>query len=556
MLANLRIENFAIIEDIDINFSKGMNVLMGETGAGKSIIIDALDLLSGGRSTFSKLRDDSKKAFIEGRFVFEDDFVEKNEEIKEYLEGNELVISRVLFPNKTSSCRINGLTTSLSNVQKIMKKVIDIHSQGDNSLLLDERNYLSLLDNYLEEKCYDELKDKVSANYKKINLKRKEIEDYKKETNLVDEDYLRYQVEEISRFNLKENEIEDLNEELYSLDEYSKINDSFKAFKDFYYGNNSISVDSFLSSLKGFLTPLNKSLLENEASKAIESIYELENNLDEMFSKYDKLDFSEERIDEINRRLYELSGLQHKFGKRTSDILARYEDYKTKLDNISNYQENLDRLENELEALRDETMKDSIKLSSLREKRSTKLIKAINDELNDLGIKEGGFSISLERKELSASGIDQVNFMISLNKGMKFVSLKEAASGGENSRLMLALKTVFNKINPYDVMIFDEIDVGIGGRTAQKVAEKMSILSRHHQVICITHLSQIAAMADAHYLIEKNVEKEKTITSIRLLSKEEEIEELARMIGGAKITETTIHTVTEMKGLAEQAKIN
>ncbi|MDY5938044.1 MAG: hypothetical protein SPJ56_05525, partial [Bacilli bacterium] len=461
MLANLRIENFAIIEDIDINFSKGMNVLMGETGAGKSIIIDALDLLSGGRSTFSKLRDDSKKAFIEGRFVFEDDFVEKNEEIKEYLEGNELVISRVLFPNKTSSCRINGLTTSLSNVQKIMKKVIDIHSQGDNSLLLDERNYLSLLDNYLEEKDYDELKNKVSANYKKINLKRKEIEDYKKETNLVDEDYLRYQVEEISRFNLKENEIEDLNEELYSLDEYSKINDSFKAFKDFYYGNNSISVDSFLSSLKGFITPLNKSLLENEASKAIESIYELENNLDEMFSKYDKLDFSEERIDEINRRLYELSGLQHKFGKRTSDILARYEDYKTKLDNISNYQENLDRLENELEALRDETMKDSIKLSSLREKRSTKLIKAINDELNDLGIKEGGFSISLERKELSSFGIDQVNFMISLNKGMKFVSLKEAASGGENSRLMLALKTVFNKINPYDVMIFDEIDVGI-----------------------------------------------------------------------------------------------
>ncbi|MDY4723961.1 MAG: AAA family ATPase, partial [Bacilli bacterium] len=157
MLANLRIENFAIIEDIDINFSKGMNVLMGETGAGKSIIIDALDLLSGGRSTFSKLRDDSKKAFIEGRFVFEDDFIEKNEEIKEYLEGNELVISRVLFPNKTSSCRINGLTTSLSNVQKIMKKVIDIHSQGDNSLLLDERNYLSLLDNYLEEKDYDEL---------------------------------------------------------------------------------------------------------------------------------------------------------------------------------------------------------------------------------------------------------------------------------------------------------------------------------------------------------------------------------------------------------------
>ena len=546
MLANLRIENFAIIEDIDINFSKGMNVLMGETGAGKSIIIDALDLLSGGRSTFSKLRDDSKKAFIEGRFVFEDDFIEKNEEIKEYLEGNELVISRVLLPNKTSSCRINGLTTSLSNVQKIMKKVIDIHSQGDNSLLLDERNYLSLLDNYLEEKDYDELKNKVSANYKKINLKRKEIEDYKKETNLVDEDYLRYQVEEISRFNLKENEIEDLNEELYSLDEYSKINDSFKAFKDFYYGNNSISVDSFLSSLKGFITPLNKSLLENEASKAIESIYELENNLDEIFSKYDKLDFSEERIDEINRRLYELSGLQHKFGKRTSDILARYEDYKTKLDNISNYQENLDRLENELEALREETMKDSIKLSSLREKRSTKLIKAINDELNDLGIKEGGFSISLERKELSASGIDQVNFMISLNKGMKFVSLKEAASGGENSRLMLALKTVFNKINPYDVMIFDEIDVGISGNIAFKVSKKIEEISSSSQVIVISHLVQVVANGDNHLFVYKEDGEEKTTSHIKYLSEEELVNEVAKMLSLDKVSESSLASSREL----------
>ena len=546
MLANLRIENFAIIEDIDINFSKGMNVLMGETGAGKSIIIDALDLLSGGRSTFSKLRDDSKKAFIEGRFVFEDDFVEKNEEIKEYLEGNELVISRVLLPNKTSSCRINGLTTSLSNVQKIMKKVIDIHSQGDNSLLLDERNYLSLLDNYLEEKDYDELKNKVSANYKKINLKRKEIEDYKKETNLVDEDYLRYQVEEISRFNLKENEIEDLNEELYSLDEYSKINDSFKAFKDFYYGNNSISVDSFLSSLKGFITPLNKSLLENEASKAIESIYELENNLDEMFSKYDKLDFSEERIDEINRRLYELSGLQHKFGKRTSDILARYEDYKTKLDNISNYQENLDKLESELEALRDETMKDSIKLSSLREKRSSKLIKAINDELNDLGIKEGGFSISLERKELSASGIDQVNFMISLNKGMKFVSLKEAASGGENSRLMLALKTVFNKINPYDVMIFDEIDVGISGNIAFKVSKKIEEISSSSQVIVISHLVQVVANGDNHLFVYKEDGEEKTTSHIKYLTEEELVNEVAKMLSLDKISESSLASSREL----------
>ena len=546
MLANLRIENFAIIEDIDINFSKGMNVLMGETGAGKSIIIDALDLLSGGRSTFSKLRDDSKKAFIEGRFVFEDDFIEKNEEIKEYLEGNELVISRVLLPNKTSSCRINGLTTSLSNVQKIMKKVIDIHSQGDNSLLLDERNYLSLLDNYLEEKGYDELKDKVSANYKKINLKRKEIEDYKKETNLVDEDYLRYQVEEISRFNLKENEIEDLNEELYSLDEYSKINDSFKAFKDFYYGNNSISVDSFLSSLKGFITPLNKSLLENEASKAIESIYELENNLDEMFSKYDKLDFSEERIDEINRRLYELSGLQHKFGKRTSDILARYEDYKTKLDNISNYQENIDRLESELEALREETMKDSIKLSSLREKRSSKLIKAINDELNDLGIKEGGFSISLERKELSASGIDQVNFMISLNKGMKFVSLKEAASGGENSRLMLALKTVFNKINPYDVMIFDEIDVGISGNIAFKVSKKIEEISSSSQVIVISHLVQVVANGDNHLFVYKEDGEEKTTSHIKYLTEEELVNEVAKMLSLDKVSESSLASSREL----------
>ena len=546
MLANLRIENFAIIEDIDINFSKGMNVLMGETGAGKSIIIDALDLLSGGRSTFSKLRDDSKKAFIEGRFVFEDDFIEKNEEIKEYLEGNELVISRVLLPNKTSSCRINGLTTSLSNVQKIMKKVIDIHSQGDNSLLLDERNYLSLLDNYLEEKGYDELKDKVSANYKKINLKRKEIEDYKKETNLVDEDYLRYQVEEISRFNLKENEIEDLNEELYSLDEYSKINDSFKAFKDFYYGNNSISVDSFLSSLKGFITPLNKSLLENEASKAIESIYELENNLDEIFSKYDKLDFSEERIDEINRRLYELSGLQHKFGKRTSDILARYEDYKTKLDNISNYQENIDRLESELEALREETMKDSIKLSSLREKRSSKLIKAINDELNDLGIKEGGFSISLERKELSASGIDQVNFMISLNKGMKFVSLKEAASGGENSRLMLALKTVFNKINPYDVMIFDEIDVGISGNIAFKVSKKIEEISSFSQVIVISHLVQVVANGDNHLFVYKEDGEEKTTSHIKYLTEEELVNEVAKMLSLDKVSESSLASSREL----------
>lgn len=555
MLANLRIENFAIIEDIDISLNKGMNVLVGETGAGKSIIIDALNLLTGKRSSFDKVRNEEKKAIIEGTFIFDTDFINNHESLKEYIdENNTLIITRSLLASKSSIVRINGETSSLQVLSSLMKDIIDIHSQGDNNILFDESNHIFLVDNFEKEPSYLNLLNQYRKSYAKIIEKKNEISNFISATDLSQKDYLKYQIDEIEKYNLQPNEIEDLNEELLSLNSFSSLSDAFNEFKTFYYGNDSLSVMSYLSNLESKINGLKDGLLKEEANAAYESLNDFEEKLDGIFTAYSKLNFSLERIEEINARLFDLSTLKHKFGRTTNQILDVYSEYKTKLLALDSYDDKLKELNDELVSFINQTKELAIKISSMRRKAAERLENAVNSELSDLGILQGGFKVNIASCDENKNGCDKVRFEIALNKGMKFVPLKEAASGGENSRLMLALKTVFNSLDPYDTIVFDEIDTGISGPIATMVSKKIKKISKKSMVIVISHLPQVVANGDNHYLVYKSVEDNVTKSHIKEIDEGQVIKEVGKMLSGDKLSSTALEAAKEMINEVKNSK--
>ncbi len=549
MLAQLRISNFALIEDLDVSFYDSFQVLIGQTGAGKSLIVEALGLLLGKRADLSKVRDEKKKAVVEGTFTLKEDFLKAHPDLGEYLEDGSLTVSRVLLPSKSAVSRINGETVSLSVVREVMGQVLDIHSQFDSSLLYDKKSYLPLLDSFgKSDKALLKAKDGYSKAYSDYLKLKKQKEEFVSNNDLSRKDFLEYQVNEIESKHLGENEIENLEEELSSLENYENLENAYQEF------SKVLSETDFSESLSGLdrtLNLFNGTVLEKEAQSLKEKLLDAQDALSELDEKYGDLDFSPDRIEAINERLFDLKDLQHKYGKTTSEILDYLKKSKEKLENLSHFDEEKERLEKEEKAKFDEVMTHASALNKERNRLAEGLSEKVNAELNDLGLKEGGFKVAMMDRKPDQNGSDDVSFLICMNKGGNYLPLKDAASGGEASRLSLALKAVFNHLLPYDTLVFDEIDTGISGNVATKAGKKLSQIAKDSSVIAITHLPQVAALADHFFYVYKETEGENTVSHLKEIEGEEVVEKIASLLSGEEVTKEALSAA---KALLKQNK--
>lgn len=554
MLHNLYVKNLALIDEIEVEFTNGLNILTGETGAGKSIVLGSVNLALGGRYSAELIRKDAEYGYVELTFFVEKESQRKALEEKDiYPEDGVIVLSRKLMPKRSIS-KINGETVTASLLKEISSLLIDIHGQHEHQSLLYKKNHLSILDAFAKEDVRL-LKEKVAFSYQLYRQVKEELEaaltDEKERNKEID--FLEYEIREIRQADLKAAEDEYLDEQYRQMIHGKKIIGSVEEA----YSYTGSDVSELLSrALHCLQEAANYDKRAEEFYGQLAEVDSLLNDLNRELSGYkDSFDFSEEAFFEIETRLNEINRLKAKYGNSVQEILAYCEEKEERLNKLKDYDNYLETLRGKAEQAENELKVYSEELSRKRKENAEKLAKAIKHGLLDLNFLEVQFEIVFRKLEhYTANGTDETEFMISMNPGEPVRPLSEVASGGELSRIMLAIKTVMAEKDEIETLIFDEIDVGISGRTAQKVSEKMAVIGQNHQVICITHLAQIAAMADAHYVIEKQVEQGVTKSRIYRLTKEQEIQELARILGGAEITETVLKNAAEMKELAACTK--
>ncbi|MGM0436729.1 MAG: DNA repair protein RecN [Bacillota bacterium] len=561
MLLDLRVKNFALIKKLEINFNDGLNVLTGETGAGKSIIIGALEMLLGGRASRDVIRKGKEKAYIEA--VYEPEKLELiNNKLEEYgieSEDDILLLSREIKRTGRNRSRINGQLATLSMVRNISSYLVDIHGQHEHQSLLNVKLHLDFLDDFIGEKIMP-LKNKINKKYNKIKninkeLKEIEIDEGEKAREL---DLLEFQINEIEKANLEIGEFEKLEKK------YKKLSNAEDIFSTTGMIYNDINGDDFnnngiLDKIGHFMTELD-SLKEYDEKldkfhSQMENIYYLLQDLGYEIREYnEKLDFNKEILKEIEDRLDTINNLKKKYGDNIEEILEYKKKMKKRRDNLISQEDLIKELKDKRKKIKNDYYELAKELSNIRKKSAKNLEKRIKNELTDLAMEDVLFKVKFEKKELSEDGIDNIEFMISPNPGEDLKSLAKIASGGELSRIMLAFKKIIAEIDKVDTLIFDEVDSGVGGKTAQKMAEKLAVIGSKRQVICITHLPQIASMGDSHFYINKTTEDGKTYTNIDKLKDKEKPKELARMLGGVKMTDTTLEHAEEMIKLAEKKK--
>ena len=546
MILNLSIKNFAIIEDININFKEGMNILLGETGAGKSIIIDAISLLMGSRSDFDKIRNGESKAIVEGTFLINNPETKKliNDKYSLIEDDDVLVVSRTLESAK-SICRVNYRIVPQNALKEIMENIVDIHSQHKNNSFFDDKKQIDFLDLFIKKngnQTFVQLQDeynKLFSNYlKENNLLDEMIEKQKTFTDL---DYLTFQIEEIEKLNLKENEIEEIENELIQLNSFEKIYTSYSNFQTNYQ-----EASSFLYQAKKDLAHINNDLFEKETSRFEELYYELEDTVESMKTIFSNLENSKERIDYLTERKLSLAPLRRKYGRSSLEIINAYNDMKKDLDLIINFDDNIARQSKLIDKIRNELTTIGNEISSLRGEASYELEKLMNEQFKSLSLNDALFKVKIERNDLNIKGIDTINFLFRANLGSKFLSLGQSASLGETSRINLAYKLVFNKLNPVETIIFDEIDTGISSNVAVLVARKIRELSKNTQSIIISHLPQMVASADYALYVSKINENNITKTKIRNLNQNEVVEEISKMISGDQCNTNTYQAAKDL----------
>lgn len=557
MLQSLHVKNLALIEEIEVEFGKGLNILTGETGAGKSIILGSVNLALGSRYTKDILRKGTDYGFVELLFHVENEKqIQKLKELDVFPEDGLIVLSRRLMEGRSTS-RINGETVTMSKLKEVASILIDIHGQHEHQSLLYKKNHLGIVDAFAHEYVAENKKN-VSAAYKEYRRCKKELDEAgMDETERAKElSFLQFEVSEIQNANLKIGEDEELEELYRKMVNGKRIADSAKEAYT-YTSEDSGSASETLSRAVRALSDIHN--LDERAEELYNQLVEIDsllNDFNHELSDYaDSCEYSEEELCETENRLNDINHLKVKYGNNIEKILAYCSEQEEKIEKLLDYENYMDELRIKLDKAESILLKETKKLSKLRKEQALVLEHAIEEGLKDLNFSDVKFKISFaELGNYTAEGMDDVEFMISLNKGQPVRPLINVASGGELSRIMLVIKSVMADRDDIETLIFDEIDVGISGRTAQKVSEKMAVIGKKHQVICITHLAQIAAMSDSHFVIRKNVEEMDTTTNIYELNEKESIEELARILGGAKITETVMQSAVEMKELARQTK--
>ena len=559
MLQSLHVKNFAIIDETEVDFREHLNIMTGETGAGKSILIDSVNAAIGAKVSKDIIRRGADYALVE--LTFSDLSSATIDVLKQrdiYPEEGMLVLSRKIMESGKSVCKINGETVTAAILKEVAGYLIDIHGQQEHHSLLQKSSHLKFLDRFAKEQL-GLLPKQMEEAYKNWKTAKEELENA-----VVDEgernremSFLTFAVEEIEGARLRSGEDAELEEEYKVLSNSKQIVEAVGNCLRFTKEAED-NAEDFISRAQRFLSKV------SEYDAELQNLESVLNSVQDMLSDFNSqaenyvsnMEDSGERFFEVEQRLNVVNHLKGKYGDTIEAVLAYKDECNEKIEKYNNYEAYLEKLRknyNVAEAVCVELCK---KISAIRKEYAEKMTAAMESALQDLNFSDVRFELPLEQLEqFNASGFDSCEFMISLNLGEALKPLTKVASGGELSRIMLAMKSILADQDDVPTLIFDEIDTGISGRTAQMVSEKMAQIGVNHQILCITHLSQIAAMADAHFLIEKSVEEGRTKTSIRELDRENIYSELARMLGGAEITDAVLQNAKEMKHLADQVKI-
>ena len=550
MLQELSIKDFAIIDEIQISFQPKMTVLTGETGAGKSIIIDALGLLAGGRGSTEFIRKGEKKAVIQGLFTLPREANTYNilEEYGIDSEDGQIILQRDLYRGGRNICRINGMMVNLATLRKVGETLIDIHGQNEHQELMKPENHIDLLDEY--DKKTSQLRNQyqvVYQNYRKLKLSMEKKEADEKAW-AQRRDMLNFQVKEIEEAGLKINEEDELVEEKNKLDNFQAIHDALELSYQILSGEKIDVVGNLGNAMNELsdVSDLSENLQEIN-TKISDAFYSLEDAARDISDELDSMEWNGERLNEIEERLELIHQLKRKYGDTIEDILHYHSRIEKELREMENAEQNSEKQERQLSEALEKVKELAIKLSKQRKKSAKKLEKMIHEQLSALYMDKAVFEVKcLNNSKLYSKGIDKVEFYIQTNPGEEMGPLAKIASGGELSRIMLALKTIFSQKMGVTSIIFDEVDTGVSGRVAQAIAEKISQISNNSQVLCITHLPQVAAIADNHYYISKSVNDGRTETSLKELDEKQKIREIARMLSGSEITELTLKHAEEL----------
>lgn len=565
MLVDLRVSNFALIEDLNLNFGPGLNVLSGETGAGKSIVIGAINLLLGERATLEQIRQGRDSAHVEGIICGD---ISRQSDIDDLLEGagieksDELIISRELYSSGRSIARVNGRAVPVSFLKEVGKHLVDLHGQHQHQSLLRPEEHLELLDSYGNERIAD-CRKKLEELFRKRQALKGELSilgssSKERERRL---DVYEFQLNEIKKAALQPGEDEELAGREKVLANAEKLwNITAEAYNDIYEGsddgparaiidrlNRSRSLLAEAADIDPNLAPL-RDLLESASALLNEASHELRDY-------QSRLEFEPAELTMIQERLHLIKDLKRKYGSTIEEILAYAGQVEEDMERLKNSEIIAEKLEQEIKATEEQLFEESRVIRSLRRETAETLERLLEECLRELALPNARFAVGFdEKKELSPKGMDQVEFLFSANRGEELKPLAKIISGGEVSRVMLALKTILARQDLIPTLIFDEVDAGIGGATVQAVAEKLAHLAEHHQVLCVTHSPQIAAMADSHYSLYKETVNDRTLTRAALLSAEERRGELARMLDGAGIDQVSLRHVDSVLERARRFK--
>ncbi len=558
MLQSLRVSNFALIEELEVTFDNGLNILTGETGAGKSILLGAVQTALGAKTSKDVIRNGAESAYVE--IVFDNCGPTVEEELNRQelsLEGGSVTISRKVTTSGKSVSRINGETVTAATVKAVASLLLEIHGQQEHHSLLNKEKHLEMLDRYAGE-VLTKQKETVASLWQEYRRLKTELSQAAEDSTNKNRDcsYLEFASKEIADAAYRPGEEEVLEKEYERLSHAKALAGGVAAALSATADGAGETADGLLNTAIRSLAKV--SVYDSEAEELLsraEEIAALLSDFNRSAGQYlDSLSDSEEEYVTVSERLDLLNRLKAKYGRTMEEVLAYGRECEEKLAKYADFDAYLARLEKEYTAVEYQLEEASQVLSGLRKEAATELAAQIKQALSELNFLEVRFEIRMTRTEYSGNGFDAAEFFIATNPGEEMKPLIKVASGGELSRIMLALKSVFADRDEIPTLIFDEIDTGISGRTAQMVSEKMAMISGNRQLLCITHLPQIAAMADTHFLIEKSTDGVKTVTKIERLAPERSVEELARMLGGASITEAVLENAREMKALAATKK--
>lgn len=560
MLKELFIDNFIIIKKDHIFFENKFNVLTGETGSGKSIILEAINLILGKRASKDIIGNFKDHTIIEAVFILDEDYIKKLESYGISFDDDKLIITRNIGKN-SSNIRINGRLSNLSLLNDISKDLIDIYKQGDSNIYMNKSNYINLIDSYQNDQETKDIKKELKTLYKEKSdyISRFENLDLSDEEISRERDLLNYQIDEIDSidlFNIDEEELEA---------EYKKLSNVSNLKEAYYQMINLIDSDDYqiptLSKIIGETASFIDDFIDMDpkSSDIYNRLMSISDEINDIYAEadsyVDNLSSDPERLEvleDLNRKIFDI---KRKYGNNIEEIKSYYDSMQSRLDELDQVDDLKNNLTSILNKIDEKMQKRATEIHNIRLRKISELEKSINEKIVELNIKNGKFKVDLRKKEnIDRTGYDDIDFLIRTNKGEKLSSLTKTASGGEISRIMLAFKEVFASFDDIDTMIFDEIDTGISGRTAQIVGEKILDLSKSRQIISISHLPQIASLANNHILISKEDQGKFTISSSKTIEGDERVYEIARLIGGVDITDTTIKSAKEILEMAEDLR--